>query len=104
MEVDHYETAKFCKLDIIKEEIKEEVQDIITKISESEHPSAEVADIISEEEPVTPAIEQKQGFIFVMNGYGVEVKVEKKLNSGVDTLTAYIDLSLIHISEPTRPY
>jgi len=98
VEVDHYETAKFCELDIVKEQIKEEVQDLITKITDSEHPSAEVTAIISEDEymynmqePVTPAIEQKQGFIFVMNGYGVEVKVEKPLESGEDTLTAYID-------------
>lgn len=98
VKVDHYETAKYCKLDIIKEQIKEEVHDKITKITDSEHPSAEVTAIISEDEymynmqePVTPVIEQKQGCIFVMNGYGVEVKVEKNLESGEDTLTAYID-------------
>ena len=40
------------------------------------------------DEPVINAVEEKDGFIFVMNGYGVNVKV------GNDTITAFIDTGI----------
>ena len=92
-EIDFYETAKLCDLTV---DLKEEIDERFEQIVESEHPIAETSEIINDatqtrdipDEPVINAVEEKDGFIFVMNGYGVNVKV------GNDTITAFIDTGI----------
>ncbi len=109
-EIDFYETAKLCGIEGVPiQEVTEEatnplwdslevgtIDERFEQTVESEHPIAVTNEIINDatqtrfipDEPGVDIVEEKDGHIFVMNGYGVEIKLENK------NIIAYIDTGI----------